>query len=41
MRQRIAYSLLQAWYCIIECGILVVLNLQFFRASGKPPRARG
>lgn len=30
MRQRVAYSLLQAWYCIIEGGIFVVLNLQFF-----------
>lgn len=24
------FALLQAWYCIIEGGILVVLNLQFF-----------
>ena len=40
MRQRIAYSLLQAWYCIIEDG-LILLHMQFFRARDKPPRARG
>lgn len=40
MRQRVAYSLLQAWYCIIEGGIFVVLNLQFFLGKSETsPRA--
>lgn len=40
MRQRVAYSLLQAWYCIIEGGILVLLNLQFFLGKSETsPRA--
>ena len=26
MTQRIAYSLLQAWYCVIEGGIFILLN---------------
>ena len=40
MRQRIAYSLLQAWYCVIEGGIFILLNLLFFLEKGESlPRA--
>jgi hypothetical protein len=40
MRQRVAYSLLQAWYCILEGGIFVLLNLQFFLGKSETsPRA--
>ncbi len=39
-RQRVAFSLLQAWYCIVEGGVFLLLNLQFFLGKSETvPRA--